>query len=160
MDILAFLPAAIAAAMRKPEVAKASSRPSFKPRFWYHRNRLDARPVIWSMDNHPEEWEAYSIWSNGKDRVTGRRNWYQLGYMLHIPSNHKFCVDRGSTAYLASAPGLEPGSECGCRSASRGRLQPFHSMAIKDAASRWFDKKFPEPVLDHEHFKSHFLHDA
>jgi len=31
--------------------------PVFKWRWWYSDDRLDIRPVLWSLRNHPEEWE-------------------------------------------------------------------------------------------------------
>lgn len=55
MDFLAFLPAAVAAAINNVAV-KPKPLPTFKPRWWYNPRRLDARPVIWSLYNRPEEW--------------------------------------------------------------------------------------------------------
>ena len=31
--------------------------PVFKWRWWYSDKCLDIRPVLWSLRNHPEEWE-------------------------------------------------------------------------------------------------------
>lgn len=154
MDVLAFL--SLAAVARKPEVVEGPpAKPDFAPRWWYRADRLDARPVIWSIKNRPEEWQAINSYDGCE--VKRRADFWAFGYMLHVPSQHKFYIRSGEMARLSSAPGMELDGDCGCFTASRGRLQPFHSLMLKSAAQGWFRQKFPEPVLDHSHFQSHFI---
>lgn len=64
--------AAIAADAPKPTM------PEFKKKWWHRSDRLDVRPVIWSMENRPEEWERYGSVSAIS--------------VQHKPSNHVFNI--------------------------------------------------------------------
>lgn len=73
--------AAIAADAPKPTM------PTFKWKWWYSSDRLDARSVIWSLENRPEEWEMPS---------------YSSISVQHKPSAHRFSIYGGMSA------------DCGC----------------------------------------------
>lgn len=137
MDVLAFLTAPIAAALAKVE-AKPDQLPTFKPRWWYRPHRLDARPVIWSLKNRPEEWEYDS---------------HPPYWVQHIPSGHRFWIATFSgPAHLVSASG------CGClQRSNRGRLQLFQSYALKRAAHQMIRARETPPPVDHDHFAAHFV---
>lgn len=86
MDILAFLPAAIAAVVRKPDTAEPPKLPTFEPRWWHKPGRLDARPVMWSLRNRPDEWEP-------ADRPP-------VWLLRHKPSGHVFHIGAYRSAHL------------------------------------------------------------
>lgn len=52
--------------------APKPTMPIFKRKWWYLADRLDARPVIWSLENKPEDWEAPAF----------------TGSVRHKPSDH------------------------------------------------------------------------
>lgn len=110
--------------------------PTFKPRWWYRNDRLDARPVIWSLKNRPEEWEP-------ADR---RPHWM----LKHKPSGHVFRIAFGPARLVAP-------TDCGCLQNSVGRFQRFQSWRLKWAAAEWISKNETPPV-DHEQFANHFIH--
>jgi len=133
MSILAFL-APMPAKVTKTET---SALPEFKPRWWYKADRLDARPVIWSLDNHPEEW-----------RVTHEGN-YNLT-ITHIPSNHQFwsCLAMGYRLYRA---------DCSCSSSSSRKWQRFQFWTVGRAIRQWVrNERAKENIA--ENFHSHFVH--
>lgn len=78
LSILAFLAPMPVALDAKPKL------PTFTKgwRFWWSDTRLDARPVIWSLYNHPEEWEV-------ENDTPGYRT-----TIIHKPSRHVFVVGR------------------------------------------------------------------
>lgn len=102
------------------EKAKAVC-PQFKPKWWYKPKRLDARPMIWSLRNKPEDWQMH-----------------ESGYhLIHMPSQHHYATD----------PRMEyrplPTSDCGCGTAYAG-YQPFQTFSIGRAVRswlRWNDKR-------------------
>jgi hypothetical protein len=97
-------------AISVPSVTERPALPTFPPRSWHRPDRLDARPVIWSLDNHPEEWEP----------ADERPYWL----LLHKPSGHVFRI-AGGLARL-TAP-----DECSCLRASGGYFQLFQGVRIK-----------------------------
>lgn len=52
--------------------------PTFKRKWWYRADRLDARPVIWSLENCPEDWE---------------RHQHMRSWVRHKPSDHCYSSD-------------------------------------------------------------------
>ena len=129
MTILAFM-----AAPAKADVETQPPLPTFKPRWWYDPNRLDARPVIWSLENRPEEWECH-----------------RPGIFLHVrhkPSGHDFVADTVDT-------GLVDDSRCGCRSLTNGRFQIFQSWLFRHAANALDESR--RAARDPAHFASHFV---
>src|SRR5690348_2170400 len=63
MAFMAPLPAPKAQELTlEPPKAEARPLPIFKRRWWHSKNKLDARPMIWSLYNHPEEWEWRTPW--------------------------------------------------------------------------------------------------
>jgi len=126
MTLFAFL-----APMPAPK-AEAPALPEFKPRSWYRPDRLDARPVTWSLRNHPEEW----VWGNTR-RFT----------IIHKPSKHEFWVSLGSY-HLWRA-------DCSCRT-TEGKFQFGQTFAFA-RAFRWWRRNYGTPRVD-EQFASHFIH--
>lgn len=115
-----------------PYIAERPSLPDFKPRWWYRSDRLDARPVIWSLYNHPEEWE-----------------WQHVGYRInHKPSSHMFWVANGRGYYRLDSVGVP----CGCLSAG-GYFQMFQQIAFHKAFTWWSTR-----AMDSERFADHFIH--
>ncbi len=126
------LPAEIAA----PSVPNL---PKFQSRWWHKPNRLDARPVIWSLYNHPEEWEPGDS-----------RPYY---FIKHTPSGHVFRMRNGKAALVGP-------QECSCLGRSeQGRFQLFQGLAFKRAARVWeYNHDHPPiPPVDREQFAAHFI---
>lgn len=127
MSVLALL-----APMPTPEQQATTSKlPGFRPRWWYHPGKLDARPVIWSLYNHPEEWR-----------------WSMAGYRIeHEPSGHEFRIWGGRR--LMSV-------DCGCSSASGWQFMQVFALAF--AMRRWRKWEARRPTSLHQNFASHFIH--
>lgn len=51
MSFFALMPA-----VAKISTTTAPALPVFKRRWWYSCNKLDARPLLWSLRNRPSEW--------------------------------------------------------------------------------------------------------
>ncbi len=107
--------------------------PQFKPRWWYRRGRLDARPVIWSLDHRPEEWKL---------NYPGELH----ENLLHLPSKH----------YLYSAPVIVMGrlvADCSCQ----GRdWQIFQTLGVRRAIRRWLSAHGGSVTLA-DQFRGHFI---
>lgn len=120
-----------------------SALPTFKARWWHRADRLDARPVIWSLRNRPEEW-TWVLFADGTN--SGRR-------IVHVPSAHQFWVATRGFYRLERA-------NCGCNDAG-GRFQLFQQGAFHRAFIRWRHDHPPQqpPVIaiDHDHFAAHFV---
>lgn len=138
MNILAFLALAAAAKPARTDAPPARPcLPNFKRRWWYSERRLDARPVIWSLKNHPEEW----------------RYRFQSRDMLitHSPSRHSvwFLFHMG---YRLDADG------CSC--STRNKWQRFQLFSVGRAVRawrRWEARQNPTESIDVQ-FRSHFIH--
>ena len=106
--------------------------PSFNPRWWYRSDRLDARPVIWSLKNRPEDWEQ------------GEYPWL----IRHHPTGHVFSM----------IPVRLVGPEdCSCvHRSNQGRFQLFQCFALERAI--WRKLHPPRPPIDHEQFSAHFVY--
>lgn len=96
--------------------------PVFKPRFWWSPDRLDVRPVLWSMRNKPEDWAVQRL---PRPRFDG-------GWMLHTPSQHSFQV---GGFWAGDRAGLRNSRNCGCSQSSKkfhtGQAHRFNRMAWK-----------------------------
>lgn len=114
--------------------------PRFRPRWWFRSDRLDARPVAWSLRNHPEEWR-----------------WRQYGpgsfsdsVIEHIPSKHMFWV------HMRGYYRLHADVDCSCTSASQGgRFQKFQQRMFGRAFRHWL--RHQRPVVDSDQFAAHFV---
>jgi hypothetical protein len=96
-----------------PTKTKPKVMPNFQPKSWYSPNLLDARPMVWSLLNRPEEW-----------RLDGGGT-----YLIHVPSGHYF--------FTSAENGYRPAnlSNCGC-STVRG-YQKFQVSSVRRAMEHW-----------------------
>lgn len=135
-NMLAFLPAAVAAVLSTTtEKAEPPALPTFKPRWWHNRNRLDARPVMWSLRNRPDDWE----WRN------------EPHTLRHKPSKHIFWVANGPGFYH-----LYETDGCSCLSSSnRGKFQRFQQIKFWHAFRCW--RRHQPPPVDQQQFAAHFV---
>lgn len=117
---------------RKKQEVTESILPCFKSRWWYRRDKLDARPVAWSLRNRPQDWE----WQTTRLKLR------------HIPSKHVFWTGVGG-CFLYDA-------NCGC-SHTRGRFQRFQSMFVMKPAVRAWQRLQIASRYQPEHFASHFI---
>ena len=131
MAFLAVVPATV-------QTAAPESLPAFKQRWWFRKDRLDARPVAWSLINRPEEWD----WSR-----TRNGDILSPHVIVHKPSNHEFWVYGRGFYRLWSA-------DCGCSRAERGQFQRFQQGLFHRAFMQWRDRQYP---IDHAHFVEHFV---
>lgn len=132
MELLSYVLPVVAAVTSKVS-GGAPKLPSFKPRFWYNPEKLDARPVAWSLRNKPEEWE-----------------WRNPGYTIrHKPSGHVFWVANGfGHYYLYNA-------NCRCSTATNCKFQRFQQAVFHRAFRQW---RVGQTKGVHEHFADHFIH--
>ncbi len=185
MSLLAFLPLAVATNARalekrvkphmkvvvSPPVPVAPPKPNlpvFERGKYYCYDRLDARPVAWSMDHHPVEWDYADTAPN-------------CAYLRHIPSEHVFYVGEQHPCYLHSTNGTGPQQlmpraahegitgRCGCQNVPRAGIPESEIVAnrfqnddqnyeIRSAARRWVRWKDSRPPEVHDHFAAHFVH--
>ena len=139
--VLAFLaPAAIAV---KKTDTQEEKLPEFKPRWWYSPDRLDARPVVWSLKNRPHEWN----WRNYA--LDGSPPTYSDMMLTHVPSQHHFWI--GSAPY--HYPRLDDDTICSCATLS-GRWQMWQNPALRKAIREWVAQKRGNVF---ENFASHFV---
>ena len=149
----AFLVTAAAVRIKRDEEAqaKSASLPIFETKWWFSKQRLDARPVIWSLVNHPEEWNETSP-----------------GVMFHMPSEHEFRLghDRPFRAL-----GLLH-AQCSCHNDTTNLFQHFQSRAVRQAWRQWketeqsTETKVVAGSAKHiyvgeyqpDHFTAHFVH--
>lgn len=134
--MLSFL-AYVVPALAKVHEGTVEKLPMFKPRPWYRADRLDARPVIWSIYHNPQEWE----WGESYGRYTIR----------HKPSQHSFWIANGYGFYR-----LYDSVGCSCirteRSFQRFQQGPF------GRAFKWWRRNYGAPPQVAEQFASHFVH--
>jgi hypothetical protein len=132
MTAFAFLPLPAASSARTmPKIDTAL--PVFKPRWWFRKDRLDARPVVWSLLNRPDDW----IWSSSAHCV-----------IVHKPSLHEFWVGNGRESYRLYR------ADCGC-SSEGGHFQHFQQGIFHRAFLSWQERQTPR--LNAEHFAAHFV---
>lgn len=131
LSYLAFLlPMAITAT----KTTEAPRLPTFASRWWFKSNRLDARPVAWSLRTRPQDWE-----------------WEHEDYTIrHKPSQHIFWIANGLGYYRLYD------ANCSCTSRSdNGRFQHFQQMVFHRAFKCWRQQQ--HPAVDTQHFASHFV---
>lgn len=136
-------------AVEKTEAEEKPALPVFTPRWWHKPNRLDARPVIWSLRNRPQDWKI----TDRTARPDSLR--WRPTSMIHTPSNHMFWTWHLGTPRLYDA-------RCSCNDQSdRGRFQPFQNRAFKDAVTWWLRNHGPKNpadlAVDQQQFASHFV---
>ncbi len=127
-------------AIKIPEQPKV---PTWKPRWWYDLRKLDARPVIWSLKNRPQDWRY--------DRYPRPIT------IIHTPSNHEFWITMGSS-YLYRTDG------CGCQRSKEQKFQKGQHFRLRWALRQWnrhYHQKLNEPskqkkIDQHKHFQEHF----
>lgn len=110
---MAFVPATAAATAVKAESKPKAELPVFGPR-WHSFSRLDIRPVLWSLKNHPEEWV--------EDRYVIR----------HKPSNHEFWIANGLFFHR-----LYDSHGCSCQSNGVGSFSLIQKVQFRFALVRW-----------------------
>jgi len=126
MEILSFL--APLAALAAP--AKIDEKPTFAPRWWYSKRRLDARPVIWALANRPADFR-----------------WQTEGLTLvHTPSKHVFWTGSHNVGLYDA--------ECSCSTETNGRFQRFQVRGFRRAVRAW--RLAQNPHYDPAHFAAHF----
>ncbi len=136
MTIFAFMAAPALEAQTKTETL-----PTFKPRWWHRAGRLDIRPVIWSLRNHPEEWRS-------DHRYT----------ITHVPSQHEFWIANGWGFYSLYHSGGRGGDECSCERWG-GHFQRFQQGSFGRAYRRWrrWAATSPEHRAVASQFAAHFI---
>ena len=143
MDILAFLTIPAIAVANALSVAEQQEPglPIFKRRRWFKDNRLDARPVAWSLRNRPEDWEY---------PADSRRR------LIHKPSKHEFWVSKWNVDGYGFYRLLE--ANCSCMSRSeRGKFQPFQQGLFGRAYKHWRRQYDKSNGVDAEQFAAHFV---
>lgn len=116
-----------------PNEAVPASRPTFPRKWWFKSDRLDARPVAWSLYNRPDDWKL----SDSECRL------------IHTPSNHKFWVGNGLGSYRLYD------ANCSCFSRSNnGKFQIFQQVTFHRAFRHW---NGAANAVDPEHFAGHFV---
>ncbi len=117
------------------EVApKLEEPPVFKARWWYSSERLDARPVIWSLDHRAHEW---GVDFPGTSYETLR----------HKPSRHEMYSGRGMLKGMMQA-------ECSC---SGRPWQLGQRKAVCQAIDRWRAAHGVDGRSLSEQFSAHFI---
>lgn len=121
--------------------------PQFGPQPWHSRGYLDARPVIWSLRNRPEQWE--------RRNVTGYDDNYCI--MYHKPSRHSF---------YETGWGLQSAS-CSCTGhpARGGRFSFAQRWQVRAAFRHWRrtwgrQQRLAEISKINEQFTAHFVEHA
>jgi hypothetical protein len=134
MHILALLTAVGAKAIEALNKPKETTPPVFKKLPGFTDDRLDARPVIWSLQHRPEEWS----WVRQDPHPMGKAR----GYLRHNPSEHIF-VAVGESSQLYSA------DNCSCHHTSRA-FQDGQAVAFDAAVQAW------EAERGRQQFAGHF----
>lgn len=115
-----------AAPKNEPEVEAANNKPSFEPLDWFDPNRLDARPLIWSLQNRPNEWKE-------EDNIRVSHDTWRNG-IKHVPSEHYFITEGFGLAYMTA-------NYCDCTRGPRTYFQRGQSRALKRAVRDWRQRK-------------------
>lgn len=135
---MAFVPTP-PAAMQAEDKPKAAL-PVFGRRL-HSRNRLDIRPVLWSLKNRPEEWV--------EDRFT----------ITHKPSKHEFWTGNGYFFYGLYSTGER---HCSCQAVEGGRFSLIQKAQFAWALMRWrwtYGANLARAELGrtNEQFANHFI---
>lgn len=125
-------------AMSAPALeAKSAPLPTFVRRPWYNPHRVDARPVIWSLRNRPEDWKY--TWATHRNLT-----------LTHKPSGHKLWAS-GVMGYKIDS------DSCSCTGRAWQFLQFFAMGRAVRAWKRWEAKNNPEHHQLAEQFSAHFI---
>lgn len=135
MSLIAFL--ATLPALTKSTTPPAM--PEWQSLRYSKKQRLDIRPVLWSLRNKPQDWE----WQRGRDTIG------------HIPSGHSFWVY--SMDYH-----LHNSTQCSCTQAREGRFSFIQRRQFGRAFAswrRWQKKQFATPRIEaiNKEFRQHFI---
>lgn len=109
------------------QLKKEEIVPDFAPKWWHRPWRLDARPLIWSLDNSPEDWRR------------------EMRILCHEPSRH--CLG-ASTATLYRAG-------CSCENHRWQLFQRFQVRRAIGRWLKW--EKITASAGLQRQFQSHFL---
>lgn len=119
--------------------------PVFQPHWWHRQDRLDARPVVWSLYNRPEDWE----WKRYYGDVVSD------AILVHKPSKHEFWVATGIGFYRLHD------ANCSCHRDTAGWFQRFQQYAFHRAFRHWrrtYDPQTRGLQLIKAQFASHFVY--
>jgi hypothetical protein len=137
---MAFIPiCGMAAEVKAPEVKPEQPSLPIFTRKWYHRFKLDIRPVCWSLRNRPEEWERQEV--NGN-----------LIMFTHKPSSHYFYTNR-----FHEGVRLRQETRCGC-TAYANDFTALQRWQFSLAANDWWQlRQQVELIETRKHFEEHFV---
>jgi hypothetical protein len=137
---MAFIPIpGIAAEVKALEVNPEKPKPPTFTRKWYHRFKLDIRPVCWSLRNRPEEWERQVV----------NRN---LIMFTHTPSSHYFYTDGSHTGVR-----LRQETRCGCTAYANDFTAVQRLQFCLAADDWWRQRRQAELNKTRKHFEEHFV---
>ena len=130
--------------------APAPQPPVFKRRWWYSDHKHDGRPVLWSIENRPQDWEALDHQLAPIQPNTDRDAYY----FRHKPSKHVFRVFPYGRGFS-----LDDSTRCGCSHSSD--FQWFHAGALRRAYHKWTVAHGIDSASRHRRgaarFQSHFV---
>lgn len=132
--MLAFMAAVPATRATAEDVVEAPALPTFVPRWWHRRDRLDARPVAWSLRNRPQDWE----WRTEDTTI------------VHKPSKHVFWVGNGPMSYRLYD------ADCSCTT-TRGKFQRMQARWVFGSAYQHWRTNHARAQFNPEHFAAHFV---
>lgn len=117
--------------------------PSAERRWFFRDGRLDARPIIWSLRNCPQDWVPNYV---------GDGTLYEL--------THKK-TDHAIRAYWASDYRMSSSSRCGC---SNTQWQPFQTRQLGRAIKGWKRWNAAQGIVHpnsseaiNKQFRNHFI---
>lgn len=95
---------------------KQAQTPDFtSKRRWHSRDRLDIRPVLWSLRNRPEDWKADGHYT-----------------LDHKPSHHEFWIANGFFFYS-----LYRTDDCSCHLTREGSFSLIQKVQFGRACAAW-----------------------
>jgi hypothetical protein len=140
---MAFIPIPVPVAeVKAPEAEPMKPNLPTFTRKWYHRFKLDIRPVCWNLRNRPEEWERQEM--NGN-----------LIMFTHKPSQHYFYTNG-----LHKDVRLRKETRCGC-TAYADDFTALQRLQFSLAADAWWRlRQQAELNQTRKHFEEHFVEGA
>jgi hypothetical protein len=110
-------------------------------RFWWRASRLDARPVIWSLRNNPQDW------------TVERDDSYHRTIIRHVPSQHEFVVGSFRQSEYTR---LLYSNGCSCHDATY--FHTWQATPFKMAAHKYVLNQHRDKTLSNRdtQFRSHF----
>lgn len=128
-------------------VESTHALPTFEPRWWHSANKLDARPMIWSLYNRPQDWEFIPV---------------GYPFFRHKPSGHSFYASRMDSPSPIAKYRLANSEGCSCAMTTK-RYQRFQSWFVGRAYHHW-RKTYWNPTHVHpaqekvrNQFAAHFV---